>query len=48
MIGKPSIANWFQIPVTATAIVTGRPLNPQARSIAYEVAIPTAAPPGAT
>ena len=48
MIGKPRITNWFQTPVTTTASPTGRPLKPQARSIANDVAMPTAAPPGAT
>ena len=48
MIGKPRITNWFQTLVTTTASPTGRPLKPHARSIANDVAIPTAAPPGAT
>ena len=33
---------------TTTASPTGRPLKPHARNIANDVAIPTAAPPGAT
>ena len=48
MMGKPRITNWFQTLGSTTARPTGRPLNPQARSIANEVPIPTAAPPGAT
>ena len=36
------------MPVTATASPTGRPSNPHALSIENEVAIPGAAPPGAT
>ena len=38
--------SWFQTPVTVTASATGRPLNPQPRSIANETAMPGAAPPG--
>ena len=48
MIGKPRITNWFQTLCTTTASPTGRPLKPHARNIANDVAIPTAAPPGAT
>ena len=48
MIGMPRMTSWFQTPVTTTASPTGRPLKPHALSIANEVAIPTAAPPGAT
>ena len=40
--------SWFQTPVTVTASATGRPLNPQPRSIANDTAMPGAAPPGAT
>ena len=47
-IGNASIANWFQMPVTASASVTGRPVNPQPRSIPYDTPMPTAAPPGST
>ena len=47
IVGKASIASWFQTPVTATASPTGEPAKPQARSIANESAIPTATPPGA-
>ena len=46
--GKPKMMSWFQTPVTVTASATGRPLNPQPRSIAKETAMPGAAPPGAT
>jgi hypothetical protein len=48
MIGSPRIRSWFQTLVTTTASPTGRPLKPQALSIAKELAMPTAAPPGAT
>ena len=47
-IGKPRITNWFQTLCTATASPARRPSKPHARSIANVVAIPTAAPPGAT
>ncbi len=47
-IGKPRITNWFQMLCTTTARPTGRPVKPHARNIANDVAIPTAAPPGAT
>ena len=47
-MGNARFANWFQTPVTATARVVGAAPKPQARSIVYEPAIPTAAPAGVT
>ena len=46
-IGKPRITNWFQTLCTTTASPTGGPRSPT-REHRERVAIPTAAPPGAT
>ena len=46
-VGKPRIASWFQIPVSVTASATSSAWKPQAKSIAAEMPIPTAGPPGA-
>ncbi len=47
-IGNARFANWFQIPVTATAKATVPPRKPQERNIEYDPAIPTAEPAGDT
>ena len=46
-VGKPRMASWFQTPVSVTASATWSAWKPQANSIAAEIPIPTAGPPGA-
>ena len=41
------MASWFQTPVSVTASATWSAWKPQANSIAAEIPIPTAGPPGA-
>ena len=45
--GAASMNSWFQTPMSVTASATADPANPQPISIAAEIPIPTAAPPGA-
>ena len=44
---RPRIASWFQIPVSVTARATSLAWKPQPSSIAAEIPMPTAGPPGA-
>ena len=48
MIGYERLANWFQRLTSVTARPISRLGKPQLRRIPYELAIPTAAPPGKT
>ena len=45
---KITFANAFQTVVAALPTVTCSTVNPQRRSIEYEIAMPTASPPGST